>query len=88
MKKTSLSRARVGFLIFVGVLAFTVGIFFVGQKSQLFSSVFFVQVNFANVEGVKPGAAVMLSGYSVGTVSDITLTPQADSIRLLLRIVV
>ncbi len=86
MKKTNLSRARVGFLIFVGVLAFTVGIFFVGQKSQLFSSVFFVQVNFANVEGVKPGASVMLSGYSVGTVYDITLTPQADSIRLLLRI--
>jgi phospholipid/cholesterol/gamma-HCH transport system substrate-binding protein len=48
--------------------------------------VFFVRVNFANVEGVKPGAAVMLSGYNVGTVSEITLTPGADSIRLLLRI--
>jgi phospholipid/cholesterol/gamma-HCH transport system substrate-binding protein len=86
MKKSNLSRARVGFLIFVGVLAFTVGIFFVGEKSQLFSQAFFVRVNFANVEGVKPGANVMLSGYKVGTVSDITLTPNADSIRLLLRI--
>jgi phospholipid/cholesterol/gamma-HCH transport system substrate-binding protein len=86
MKKSNLSRARVGFLIFVGVLAFTVGIFFVGEKSQLFSQAFFVRVNFANVEGVKPGANVMLSGYNVGTVSDITLTPNADSIRLLLRI--
>ncbi len=86
MKKTSLSRARVGFLIFVGVLAFTVGIFFVGEKSQLFSRAFYVRVNFANVEGVKPGAAVMLSGYNVGTVTDIRLTPKADSIRLLLRI--
>ncbi|MBE0643021.1 MAG: MCE family protein [Bacteroidetes bacterium] len=86
MKKTNLSRARVGFLIFVGVLAFAVGIFFVGEKNQIFSRVFYVQVNFANVEGVKPGAAVMLSGYNVGTVTDITLSPQADSIRLLLRI--
>ncbi|MFA6235179.1 MAG: MlaD family protein [Bacteroidota bacterium] len=86
MKKTSLSRARVGFLIFVGVLTFAIGIFFVGEKSQFFSRVFFVRVNFANVEGVKPGATVMLSGYNVGTVSEIMLTPNADSIRLLLRI--
>ncbi|MBR9974965.1 MAG: MCE family protein [Bacteroidetes bacterium] len=86
MRKTNLSRARVGFLIFVGVLAFSVGIFFIGEKSQMFSRAFYVQVNFANVEGVKPGATVMLSGYSVGTVTDITLTSNADSIRLLLRI--
>jgi phospholipid/cholesterol/gamma-HCH transport system substrate-binding protein len=86
MKKTNLSRARVGFLIFVGVLAFSVGIFFVGEKSQFFSRAFYVQVNFANVEGVKPGASVMLSGYSVGTVTQIKLSEKADSIRLLLRI--
>lgn len=86
MKKTSLSRARVGFLIFMGVLAFSIGIFFIGEKSQMFSSAFYVQVNFENVEGVKPGATVMLSGYNIGTVTDIALTPNADSIRLLLRI--
>ena len=86
MKKTSLSRARVGLLIFVGVLAFTTAIFMVGEKSQLFSSVFFVQVNFSSAEGVKPGAYVVLSGYNVGTVSDISLTERADSVRVLLRI--
>ncbi|MDX9758346.1 MAG: MlaD family protein [Bacteroidota bacterium] len=86
MKKTNFSRARVGFLIFIGVLAFSVGIFFIGEKSQFFSSAFYIRVNFENVEGVKPGATVMLSGYNVGTVYDIALTPKADSIRLLLRI--
>jgi phospholipid/cholesterol/gamma-HCH transport system substrate-binding protein len=86
MMKRNLSRARVGFLIFVGVLAFTVAIFFVGEKSQLFSSVFYVQVNFPNAEGVKPGAYVVLSGYNIGTVTKIVLTPDADSVRLLLRI--
>lgn len=86
MKKTTLSKARVGFLIFVGVLAFTLAIFFVGQKSQLFSSVFYVQVNFSSAEGVKPGAYVMLSGYNVGTVSDISLSESADSVQLLLRV--
>ncbi len=84
--KKSMSRARVGFLIFVGVLAFTVAIFLVGEKSQFFSQTFFVQVNFPNAEGVKPGAYVVLSGYNIGTVSDIVLTPDADSVRLLLRI--
>ena len=86
MKKTSLSRARVGFLIFVGVLAFTVAIFMVGEKSQLFSSVFYVHVNFSSAEGVKKGAYVVLSGYNVGTVSDISLTKNADSVLVQLRI--
>lgn len=84
--KTTLSRARVGFLIFIGMLAFSIGIFFIGEKSQLFSSVFYVQVNFSNAEGVKPGAYVVLSGYNIGTVSSITLTESADSVRLLLRL--
>lgn len=86
MKKINLSRARVGFLIFVGFLAFAVGIFFVGEKSHLFSSVFYVQVNYSSAEGVKPGAYVVLSGYNVGTVSTIRLTRDADSVRVLLRI--
>jgi len=86
MKKSTLSRARVGFLIFIGVLAFSVGIFFVGEESHLFSSVFYVQVNYSNAEGVKPGAYVVLSGYNIGTVSTIRLTEDADSVRVLLRI--
>jgi len=86
MMKVNMSRARVGFLIFVGVLTFTVAIFFVGEKSQFFSSTFYAQVNFSSAEGVKPGATVVLSGYNVGTVSNIRLTPNADSVRLLLRI--
>ncbi len=84
--KTTLSKARVGFLIFIGVLTFTIAIFFVGEKSQLFSSVFYTYVNFTAAEGVKPGAAVVLSGYNVGTVIDISLSPTADSVRLLLRV--
>lgn len=86
MKKNSLSKARVGFLIFIGVLAFAIGIFFVGEKSHLFSAAFYVQVNYSNAEGVKPGAYVVLSGYNVGTVSTIRLTEDADSVRVLMRI--
>ncbi len=84
--KTTLSRARVGFLFFIGVLIFVVAIFLVGEKTQLFSSTFTVRVNFSSAEGVKPGTFVVLSGYTVGSVSEISLSPGADSIRLLLRI--
>ncbi len=84
--KTSLSRARVGFLIFIGVLVFVVAIFLVGEKSQLFSRTFIVHVNFTAAEGVKPGSFVVLSGYNVGTVTDIELSENADSVRLTLSI--
>jgi phospholipid/cholesterol/gamma-HCH transport system substrate-binding protein len=84
--KKQLSVARVGFFILLGVILFVVAIFLIGEKSQFFSSTFYVSVNFASAEGVKPGAIVVLSGYNVGTVSDISLSSKADSVRLLLRI--
>jgi phospholipid/cholesterol/gamma-HCH transport system substrate-binding protein len=84
--KKKFSVARVGFFILMGVILFVVAIFLIGEKSQFFSSTFFVSVNFSSAEGVKPGAVVVLSGYNVGTVSDISLSSNADSVRLLLRI--
>lgn len=85
MKRTS-SRARVGLLFFLGVIALTIGIFFIGEKSQLFSPVFHVRVNFTSIEGVKPGSNVLLAGYNVGTVSKLELTATGDSVRLTLRV--
>jgi phospholipid/cholesterol/gamma-HCH transport system substrate-binding protein len=85
MKKT-FSRMRVGLLIFLGAITFVVGILLVGEKSQFFSRTFYVQVNFPAAEGVKPGNIVVMSGYNVGTVVDIELSTNADSVRLLLRI--
>ena len=85
MKKT-FSRVRVGLLIFLGVITFVVGIFMVGEKSQFFAQTFFVHVNFPSAEGVKPGNIVVMSGYNVGTVTDIELSTNADSVRLTLRI--
>jgi len=84
--KKNLSRARVGFLLFVGVITFVVAIFLVGEKSQLFSSTYIVQANFPAAEGVKRGSFVVLSGYNIGTVTDIQLTPKADSVRVLMRV--
>ncbi len=85
MKETA-SRARVGLLLLLGVLALTAGIFFIGQKSLLFSPVFYFRVNFKSAAGVKPGSNVLLSGYNVGTVTSLALTPAGDSVTLTLRV--
>jgi phospholipid/cholesterol/gamma-HCH transport system substrate-binding protein len=81
-----LSRARVGAMIFIGVLTFTVAIFLVGEKTQLFSSTFQIRVNFSSAEGVKPGTFVVLSGYAVGAVDDIQLTQYADSVCVVMSV--
>lgn len=85
MSRTT-SKARVGLLIFLGVITITIGIFFIGEKSQLFSSVFYIRVNFKSAEGVKPGSNVLLAGYIVGTVSKLDLSAAGDSVRLTLRV--
>jgi phospholipid/cholesterol/gamma-HCH transport system substrate-binding protein len=84
--KTSLSRARVGALILAGVILFVIGIFLVGERGHVFSATFPVYVNFSAAEGVKPGNIVVVSGYNIGTVSDIELTANADSVRLTLQL--
>ncbi|MAT39002.1 MAG: hypothetical protein CL946_05295 [Ectothiorhodospiraceae bacterium] len=84
--KSSLSKARVGLLIFVGVLTFVLGLFYVGEKNQLFKTTHEIYANFPSAEGVKNGSIVVLSGYNIGVVSGIDLTGEADSIRLTLKI--
>lgn len=80
------SKARVGFLIFLGVITITVATFFIGEKTHLFSDVYYIRVNFKSAEGVKPGGSVLLSGYSIGTVWQLDLSPTGDSVRLTLRL--
>lgn len=80
------SKARVGLLLFLGVITLTIGTFFIGEKSQLFTSPFFIRVNFKSAEGVKTGSSVLLAGYNVGTVSKLELSEKGDSIRITLRV--
>ncbi len=84
--KASLSRARVGSLILLGVIITVAALFLVGEKSQLFSSTFIIRCNFESAEGVKPGTFVVMAGYNVGAVTDIELTSRADSVCVTMRI--
>ncbi len=66
----NMPAVRLGIFIFVGLVLVVVAVFLVGQKEALFSSTFQVKTYFYNVEGLRSGATVRLSGIDVGSVSN------------------
>lgn len=73
MKKNTGNKIRLGIFVFVGVILFIVGIYFIGDQKQLFSSTFSIKGIFKNVNGLKIGNNVQFSGINVGTVSSIEI---------------
>lgn len=71
---------RLGVFIFFGSALITLAIFLIGNKESLFSETFLVKAYFRNIEGLRTGAAVRLSGIDVGSVRNINFTP--DSLGL------
>jgi phospholipid/cholesterol/gamma-HCH transport system substrate-binding protein len=69
-----LEGARLGIFIFLGTVLLVLSIFMLGNKEKLFSSTIEIKAYFNQIEGLKPGAPVRLSGYDVGSVSSISLT--------------
>ncbi|MBU0476004.1 MAG: MCE family protein [Bacteroidetes bacterium] len=69
----SFEGARLGIFIFIGSLLIVISIFTIGNKESLFVETIVVNSRFENVEGLKTGAPVRLSGYTIGSVSNIVL---------------
>jgi len=68
-----MSAVRLGVFIFIGTLILVIGIFMLGNKESMFKSTFIVKTYFKDVEGLRPGAPVRLSGIDVGSVKDIQI---------------
>ena len=68
-----LEGARLGIFIFLGTVMLVLSIFLLGNKEKLFSSTIEIKAYFNQIEGLKPGAPVRLSGYDVGSVQSISL---------------
>lgn len=68
-----LEGARLGIFIFLGTVMLVMSIFLLGNKEKLFSSTIEIKTYFNQIEGLKPGAPVRLSGYDVGSVQSISL---------------
>jgi phospholipid/cholesterol/gamma-HCH transport system substrate-binding protein len=70
----NISTLRIGIFITLGLAILIISIFMIGDKSALFSSTFTVQAYFNDIQGLKSGATVRLSGIDVGTVESVEIT--------------
>lgn len=71
-----LEGARLGLFVFLGTVLIIIAILFIGNKDSLFTETITIRTNFSEVEGLKTGAPVRLSGYDIGSVKDISLAPE------------
>ncbi len=76
----SFAGARLGIFLFLGTILMILMLFVVGNKESLFTQSIEIKTFFRNVNTLKSGAPVMLSGYQIGSVSSINLMP--DSLGL------
>jgi phospholipid/cholesterol/gamma-HCH transport system substrate-binding protein len=86
--KKGLAGAKLGIFIFIGSTLLVIAIFMLGNKEALFKSTFNVKAYFHNIEGLRTGAPVRLSGIDVGAVDEIkvvgdTISSIEVSMRLL-----
>ena len=83
----NLSGAKLGIFIFLGSSLFVLIIFLLGNKEALFKSTFTVKAYFQNVQGLRNGSPVRLSGVDVGAVKGIKIIgEQASTIEVSMRI--
>lgn len=73
MKKGTVNTVKLGVFVTLGLVLFTIAIYFIGQKRRLFSSVFHVNGIFRDVSGLQVGNNVRFSGINVGTVAAIDI---------------
>lgn len=85
--KGGLSGAKLGIFIFIGSTLLVIGIFMLGNKEALFKPTFLVKAYFHNVEGLRNGAPVKLSGIDAGAVQDIKVVGDTvSSIEVTMRL--
>jgi phospholipid/cholesterol/gamma-HCH transport system substrate-binding protein len=73
MKKDTSNKVKLGMFISLGIVLFILGIYFIGERQQLFRSTFRVSGVFRDVAGLQAGNNVRLSGINVGTVENISI---------------
>ncbi len=71
MKKEKGSSVKLGLFVTIGLVLFIAGLYFVGQRKQLFNSSFRVIAMFKDIGGLQVGNNVRFSGITVGIVENI-----------------
>ncbi len=80
-------RVLVGVFVVFGVLLFAVGLFWIGDRRQLFSDSIELEANFMNVSGLARGAIVRVAGADSGEVLSVNVPSTAgDPFRIRFRV--
>lgn len=72
-KKEIAQQIKLGAFVVAGLGLFLAAVFLIGSENNIFSRTFSVSAVFRNVEGLKAGDNVWLSGVKIGTVSDVRI---------------
>src|ERR1035437_9243173 len=71
MKKTTGNKMKLGIFVSVSITLFIAGIYFIGQRQQLFAPTFRVSGIFKDIRGLQIGNNVRFSGINIGIIDDI-----------------
>lgn len=71
MKKTAGNKIRLGIFVSISVALFILGIYFIGERQQLFNNTFHISSIYKNINGLQIGNNVRFSGINVGVIDDI-----------------
>ena len=72
-------------MVITGTLLFTVAVYLIGQKQDMFSNTFNLRVIFNNVNGLQPGNNVRFSGINVGSVMNVNIKNDS-TIEVVMRV--
>lgn len=75
-RKEVAQQLRLGAFVLAGLTLFLIAVFLIGSENNVFSRTFAVIAVFKNVEGLKPGDNVWLSGVKIGTVSQVQIASE------------
>lgn len=73
MKKNNGNKIRLGIFVSIGIALFIIGVYFIGDKQQLFSETFQISGIFKDVSGLQVGNNVRFSGINIGVVENIEI---------------
>src|SRR5664280_1673714 len=67
------STIKIGIFISIGIAILIIAVFLLGDKNAMFKSTFDVKAYFRDIQGLRSGAIVRLSGIDVGSVKKIQI---------------
>lgn len=73
MKRANSNKMRLGIFVTVGTALLILGIYFIGERHQLFSSTFRISAVFKDISGLQVGNNVRLAGINIGVIDHIEM---------------